>query len=143
MLYSRRSNHLSPSGELLPFVSSREDRTGMKLIKLTLLIAAVTLSIVACNSGANTNQTANSNAAQTPAASPNAAANTASQPAGEFASVRPIYAETCARCHKIDGEGGPVEVRGKKLNVPSFKKGHALKHTDEEFAKQISDGGDG
>jgi mono/diheme cytochrome c family protein len=57
--------------------------------------------------------------------------------------VRPIYAEACARCHKLDGEGGTVEVLGKKLKVPSFKQGHALKHTDEEFAKQIAEGGDG
>ena len=113
----------------------------MKLIKLALLIAAGTLFAVACNNAANTNQTANT--AQTPAASPTAAANTAPSPADELAAVRPIYAETCARCHKLDGEGGPVEVRGKKLNVPSLKKGHALKHTDEEFAKQISEGGDG
>lgn len=115
----------------------------MKLIKLALLIAAVTLFVVACNNAANTNQTANTNTAQTPAASPTAAANTAPSPADELAAVRPIYAETCARCHKLDGEGGPTEVRGKKLNVPSLKKGHALKHTDEEFAKQISEGGDG
>jgi mono/diheme cytochrome c family protein len=111
----------------------------MKLIKLALLAAALTLFVVACNTTTNTNQTANTQ--PTPAAS--LTANTATTPADEFATVRPVYAETCARCHKIDGEGGQVDVRGKKLNVPSFKKGHALKHTDAEFAKQISDGGDG
>jgi mono/diheme cytochrome c family protein len=117
----------------------------MKLIKLALLIAAVALFVVACQSSGNTNQTAanNTNAQGTPAVSPTAAANTATAPTDEFAAVRPVYAEACARCHKLNGEGGQVEVLGKKLNVPSFKKGHALKHTDEEFAKQISDGGDG
>jgi mono/diheme cytochrome c family protein len=117
----------------------------MRLIKLALLIAAVTLFIVACNSAPNTNQTANTNAQKTPAASPTAAANTATAPSptDELAAVRPVYAESCARCHKLDGEGGTVEVLGKKLKVPSLKVGHALKHTDAEFAKQISEGGDG
>lgn len=116
----------------------------MKLIKLALLIASAMLLFVACQSDANTNQTANTNRQATPVASPTAAAATSpTPPADEFAAVRPVYAEECARCHKPNGEGGQAEVRGKKLNVPSFKKGHALKHTDEEFAKQISEGGDG
>jgi mono/diheme cytochrome c family protein len=115
----------------------------MKLIKLALLIAAIALFLLACNNTSNTNQTANTQ--PTPAQSPTAAtANTAQpSPADEFAAVRPIYAESCARCHKIDGEGGTVEVLGKKLKVPSLKIGHALKHSDAEFAKQISEGGDG
>jgi mono/diheme cytochrome c family protein len=36
-----------------------------------------------------------------------------------------------------------VKIEGKPLKVPSLKEGHALKHTDEELAKQISKGGDG
>ena len=42
------------------------------------------------------------------------------------------------------GSGGPFEIDGgKKLDVPSLREGHALKHTDEEFAGQIANGGDG
>ena len=117
----------------------------MRLIKLALLIAAVTLFIAACDSAPNTNQTANTNAQKTPAASPTATANTATAPSptDEFAALRPVYAESCARCHKLDGEGGTVEVLGKKLKVPSLKVGHALKHSDAEFTKQIAEGGDG
>jgi mono/diheme cytochrome c family protein len=115
----------------------------MKPIKLALLAAAVMLSVVACNDTTNTNQTAGTNATATPAASPTATATTAPTPADELAAVRPVYAEHCARCHKIDGEGGTVEVLGKKLKVPSLKKGHALSHTDAQFVKQIADGEDG
>ena len=116
----------------------------MKIIKLALLAACVMLFVVACDNTTNTNQTSNANIAGTPtSASPTATANTAPTPMDELATVRPVYAEHCARCHKIDGEGGTVEVLGKKLKVPSLKKGHALSHTDAAFFKQISEGEDG
>ena len=120
----------------------RGNRNSMKLIKFALLIASCMLFIIACNNTTTTNQTATNQTANTPP-TPVASPTAAPTPADEFASLRPIYAEACARCHKLDGEGGTVEVLGKKLNVPSFKKGHALKHTDEEFAKQVAEGGDG
>ena len=37
----------------------------------------------------------------------------------------------------------PVTIDGKKLRVPSFKSGHALKHSDRDFVDQIVTGGDG
>jgi mono/diheme cytochrome c family protein len=112
----------------------------MKIIKLALLITAAMFSVVACDNTTNTNQTAGTNTT-TPAASPTAAPNTpAPTPADEFAALRPVYAEHCARCHKIDGEGGTAEVLGKKLKVPSLKRGHALNHSDAELAKKISEG---
>lgn len=114
----------------------------MKPIKLVLLSAAVTLFAIACNT-TTTNQTGNNGnatASATPAASP---AQTSATPADEFASIRPVYAAECARCHGIQGDGGTVEILKKKLKVPSLKTGHALNHTEEQLAKQISDGGDG
>jgi mono/diheme cytochrome c family protein len=113
----------------------------MKLVKLAILVAVVMFSVVACNNATNTNQTASTNTA-TPAASPTTAATAAPTPTDEFATVRPVYAEHCARCHKIDGEGGTAEVLGKKLKVPSLKKGHALGHSDAELATQIAEGED-
>ena len=42
------------------------------------------------------------------------------------------------------GEGGPVKLKdGTKLKVPTLREGHALRHTDAEFVKQITKGGDG
>ncbi|MGQ0762384.1 MAG: c-type cytochrome [Acidobacteriota bacterium] len=61
-----------------------------------------------------------------------------------FAGVRDIYAKDCQNCHGVDGVGGPVKLDdGKTLKVPSFRAGHALRHTDSEFRRQVMEGGDG
>ena len=117
----------------------------MKLIKLFIVAAAVALFIVACgDSTTSTNQTTNTASTQpSPAASPKATATASATPADELASARTTYTQVCAACHQDNGEGGTVKIEGKPLKVPSLKEGHALKHTDEELAKQISKGGDG
>jgi len=75
----------------------------------------------------------NSNATPTVASTPD-----------EFAAARVSYEKNCKVCHGANGEGGPVKLEdGTKLKVPSLREGHALKHADVEFAKQISLGGDG
>ena len=61
-----------------------------------------------------------------------------------FAEVRAIFAKDCQNCHAADGTGGPVKLDdGKTLKVPSFRAGHALRHTDSDFRRQIMEGGDG
>jgi mono/diheme cytochrome c family protein len=61
-----------------------------------------------------------------------------------FAEVRVIYAKDCQSCHAVDGKGGRVKLDdGKTLKVPSFREGHALKHSDADFVRQINQGGDG
>jgi mono/diheme cytochrome c family protein len=114
----------------------------MKLLKLFLVAAA--LFMVACGDSTTTNQTVNTAGTQSsPAASPRATATASATPADELASARKDFSQVCAACHQEKGEGGTVKIEGKSLKVPSLKEGHALKHTDEEFAKQISKGGDG
>jgi len=61
----------------------------------------------------------------------------------EFASARANFAKHCVACHGAEGEGGVKTVDEKKLKVPNFSSGHALKHTDEDFVEQIMKGGDG
>jgi mono/diheme cytochrome c family protein len=78
----------------------------------------------------------------TPAATPTPAAKATATP-DEFASARVNFAKHCVACHGADGEGGVKTVDEKKLKVPSFNAGHALKHTDEDFVEQIMKGGDG
>ena len=69
----------------------------------------------------------------TPAATPDA-----------FAETRGIFAKDCQSCHGIDGKGGRVKLEGgKTLRVPSFREGHALRHSDTDFRRQINGGGDG
>ena len=78
----------------------------------------------------------------TPAATPTPAAKATATP-DEFATARVNYAKHCVACHGAQGEGGVKTVDKKTLKVPSFSTGHALKHTDEDFAEQIMKGGDG
>jgi mono/diheme cytochrome c family protein len=69
---------------------------------------------------------------------------TAKSTPDEFAAMRVLYEKDCKLCHSANGEGGPVKLEdGTKLKVPSLREGHALKHTDVEFVKQITKGGDG
>jgi mono/diheme cytochrome c family protein len=80
--------------------------------------------------------------ANLPKANDNSA--TAKSTPDEFAATRVLYEKNCKLCHGANGEGGPVKLEdGTKLKVPSLREGHALKHTDAEFAKQITKGGDG
>ena len=61
-----------------------------------------------------------------------------------LAASRGIYAKDCQSCHGPDGSGGPVKLEdGTKLRVPSLREGHALRHPDSDFLKQIKEGGDG
>ncbi len=109
----------------------------MKLVTLTLLIVAAMLLGGACT----TSDTVTMNQTQpTVAASPATKANVTPD---EFATARATFQKNCAGCHKEDGTGGEKTVDGKKLKVPSFHEGHALTHKDEDFIKQITNGGDG
>lgn len=87
--------------------------------------------------GCKTNQTA----------SPSTANN--SRPAAQstpdqFAAVRPIFEKECKNCHGATGTGGPVKLDdGTKLKVPTLREGQAARHSDAEFTKQITKGGDG
>jgi mono/diheme cytochrome c family protein len=110
----------------------------MRFVRLALLVAATSLFAIACTKpdGATTNQPR-----PTVAGSP---ATPANAPSDEFATARTNFKKNCAACHGEDGTGGPVKLDdGRKLNVPSLREGHALHHKDEEFVKQITNGGDG
>lgn len=114
----------------------------MKTVKLIVVALFFALFAVACGESTSTNQTAtNSGTQPTPAASPKATAS--ATPADELAAAKDSYMKVCSSCHQDKGEGGTVKIDGKPLKVPSLTEGHALKHTDEEFAKQISKGGGG
>jgi len=104
----------------------------MKLFMLASAIFAIFL-MSSCTKTENPGTSAGS---ATPAAKATATPD-------EFASARVIFAKHCVECHGADGEGGLKTVDNKKLKVPSFSTGHALKHTDEDFVEQIMKGGDG
>lgn len=112
----------------------------MKPVKLAFVIAALTLFVLACNN-TNTNPT-NTGTQPTPAPSSSVAAAPSPTP-DQLAAARATYAESCALCHKENGEGGMVKIENKRLKAPALNSGHALGHSDEDLAKRIATGGDG
>ena len=104
----------------------------MKLLATVLACVALSLVIIACTE----NAPATNNARPTAAASP---ANAAS-PVDEFATARANYQKNCEGCHGETGEGGLVKVENKRIKVPSLKADHAMKHTDEQITKMITNG---
>ena len=106
----------------------------MKLISLALTIVAIALLISGCTETAtptntNTARTVPSPAAPTPAAS-----------VDEFATARTNFGKNCEGCHGEAGLGGLVKVDNKQIKVPSLKADHAIKHTDEELIKIVTNG---
>src|ERR1700745_2095472 len=105
----------------------------MNAIRSILVGLSLALFTMACNKastspGKTTNQTRNA-----PAATPD-----------EFASARAAFVKNCQTCHGPTGSGGPVKLEdGTKLRVPSFREGHALRHPNSDYLKQINKGGDG
>ena len=108
----------------------------MKSITLTLLLGAVSLMAAACTAPG----TVTTNNQPVPAGSPPARVNATPD---ELAVARGIFQKDCAACHGSDGTGGTKTVDGQTLKVPTLLEGHALKHSDDEFIQQISNGGDG
>ena len=106
----------------------------MKLISLALLCVAIALVAFACT---ETPTTTNTNTSRT-AASPAAPAATATP--DQFATARANFTKNCEPCHGPNGEGGPVKVDNKQIKVPSLKSEHAIKHTDDQIAKMITNG---
>ncbi|HEX8160953.1 MAG TPA: cytochrome c [Pyrinomonadaceae bacterium] len=119
----------------------------MLRLKLSLSACALLLFALACSSNTTTNtvtntgRAANANAASANAAS--AANANAAAPPDAMAAARASYNNACIKCHKENGEGGVADVDGEKIRTPSFKGGHALKHSDAEYVKQITNGGEG
>ncbi|CAN5807640.1 hypothetical protein BH18ACI4_BH18ACI4_20480 [soil metagenome] len=107
----------------------------MNSAKLATIILVVGCFTTVCSSSGTltTNQT------QPPVSPPTAAATATPDP---FAKAHLNFQKNCEDCHGERGQGGPVEIEGRKLKVPSLREGHALNHTDEKFVKQISEGDD-
>ena len=105
----------------------------MKRIALALTCIAISLVIAACTETATPTNTSTNTTR--PAAPP---APTATP--DELAAARVNYAANCEACHGPTGEGGLVKVDNKQIKVPSLKADHAVKHTDEQITKMITNG---
>ena len=104
----------------------------MKLLAMALACIALSLVIIACTENASPTNNARPTAVASPA--------TAVSPVDEFATARANYQKNCEGCHGETGEGGLVKVENKRIKVPSLKADHALKHTDEQITKMITNG---
>ena len=106
----------------------------MKLIALALTCVALALVALACTETATPTNTNSSRAAASPAApSPVASVD-------EFATAKANYAKHCEACHGPEATGGLVKVDKKQIKVPSLKADHAIKHTDDQITKMITNG---
>ena len=106
----------------------------MKLISLVLTCAAIALLGIACTETATpTNTSTATNTAS-------AAAPASQAPTDEFARARTNFTKNCEACHGPNGEGGTAEVEGKRIRVPSLKAAHAVRHTDDELTKIVTNG---
>jgi len=106
----------------------------MKLISLMLTCAVIAMFGAACGETA----TPTNISPATSTASPTAPASSAS--VDEFARARTNFAKHCETCHGPNADGGTVTVEGKRLRVPSLKAAHAVKHTDDELMKIVTNG---
>jgi len=103
----------------------------MKLIALALMCVAIALVASACTETATPTNTNTSSAAAAP--SPSASVD-------EFATARSNYKKHCEACHGETATGGLVKVDNKQIKVPSLKAEHAMKHTDDQITKMITNG---
>lgn len=106
----------------------------LKFISLALGFVAITLISTACT---ETAPPANS---PRPSAAASPAAPSPSPSVDEFATARANYEKHCVGCHGEQGTGGRVKVENKQIKVPSLKADHAIKHTDDELIKRITNG---
>ena len=102
--------------------------------RLLILFAVAALGLILLITGCN-------KSAPPPIATAKAPANATPD---QFAAMRATYDKNCRKCHGERGQGGPVKLEdGTKLKVPTLCEGHALRHPDSDFVKQITKGGDG
>jgi len=106
----------------------------MKQLALALTCIAIAVVAFACTETATPTNTSTPTAATSPAAS----APTA--PIDPLATARANYAKNCEPCHGPQGVGGLVKVEDKQIKVASLKAEHAIKHTDEQLVKVITNG---
>jgi mono/diheme cytochrome c family protein len=106
-------------------------------MKLGILALAIVSALLVSGCGKSANDNVSNGSTATPVVKATATPD-------EFAFARANYAKNCSSCHGQEGKGGIVKTTdGTKLKVPSLTEGHALKHLDEDFVDQITNGGGG
>lgn len=104
----------------------------MKLF-LTALITVTATMIFACANGEKASNTNTQIAAPAPATS--TSNSTVVEAAG-----RSLYMDNCAACHKENGEGGVIEIEGKRIKPDNLISSKIKSFSDEKIAGYIRKG---
>jgi mono/diheme cytochrome c family protein len=110
----------------------------VNLIKLFVLFAPIAAFAFGCSTTAPTAN--NSTAAKTPGAANTAPGNVVAVQPQQSASGKELFAENCQICHKDDGTGGKVTIKGKNLKAENLTEDKFKKAPDEKLASYIHDG---
>src|ERR1051325_2544002 len=114
-----------------------EEKNGEFWMRKGQLLVLTTLVVSVLTAGCGNSQ-------RGPGRSVNSSSASSQSTPDQFVAARGLYEKDCKSCHGPNGEGGPVKLDdGTKLKVPTFREGHALRHPDSDFVKQITKGGDG
>ena len=106
----------------------------MRILKLSILVIALSVFLQACGETKPENTAANGNSAV------NSGNATPTATADELASARELYTKNCAECHRDSGTGGKIEKDGKTINPDDLTKDKIKKFPDEKIIKFIVDG---
>jgi mono/diheme cytochrome c family protein len=113
----------------------------MRFIKLSVVLAGIAVFAFGCAGNSTNSNTANKVNSNGPAANSTPLVQQQSV-IDPLASARKSFKESCARCHTDSGDGGSINIEGKTLKVPSFKRSSVMNDSDEDLADQIKDGSD-
>jgi mono/diheme cytochrome c family protein len=108
----------------------------MRLLKLSVILSFALFAAVAC-----TQTETGTNAPPAPPAEPAAPASPAAPEApSEVALGESKFKQYCTKCHKVDGTGGKVEIRGRTLNAKNLTSDEMKKDPDSEYIETLENG---
>lgn len=110
----------------------------MKFTKSVFVLITAAVFIAACAEAKKTVTDVPANTAVV-AVSPVSPASPSMTP-DAIAASKSIFLETCAGCHRENGEGGAAEFEGKKIKVPSYRSKGAMNASDEKLYNYIANG---
>ncbi|MDH3494613.1 MAG: cytochrome c [Acidobacteriota bacterium] len=108
----------------------------MKRLKGFVFFFTLALFLIACSTRQNGENKENS-APGSPETTNSAPSAT---PVDDIAEGKKHYAANCARCHKDDGTGGPVEIEGRRLKPEDLTSAKMAKEPDEEYIEYMESG---
>lgn len=105
----------------------------MRILKLSIVAVFAFIVFAACSQ----EQTSAPSGPETPAAPAEPAAPATPD---EVATGENIYKQNCMKCHKEDGTGGDVEIRGHTLKAENLVSDKMKKEPDSVYIEYITKG---